>query len=401
MSVNMKRTQQGRILLFALLSLSFIASAAPKISVGPYLQHVTQSNMVVMFETDVPCVASVRYGKVRFWKRGDKKKPTDADLMKLTTPLSSKQTIHRFVLSNLDAQSDYFYQASYKGSDGKDIYSSKEIFQTAVRKDSAFSFVVMGDTRSNVKIFSKLCSMALAEHPNFVINVGDIVQDGRKKSQWASMYFKPAAALMKRVPTYVAIGNHERNAEWYYKYSGYPAPQNYYSFDYGNAHFTIIDSNASLKKGSKQYNWLIADLEKSKNAKWKFVAHHHPPYSSDADDYGKTTFWLSKRGDSRVQSLIPIYEKYGIDVVWSGHVHDYERTWPLRDGKVDEKNGVIYIQAGGGGAELEQFAPTRSWFTAKLLRNWQYCYVVIHDGTFQMMAYDIDGKLYDLLTLKK
>ncbi len=57
---------------------------------------------------------------------------------------------------------------------------------------------------------------------------------------------------------------------------------------------------------------------------------------------------------------------------------------------------------GGGGAELAtNVAPTRSWFTAKVLRNWQYCIVTIHEGTLRMMAYDIDGRMYDYLELKK
>jgi predicted phosphodiesterase len=235
---------------------------------------------------------------------------------------------------------------------------------------------------------------------DFVINVGDIVETGSVISQYTNEYFEPFSNLTDKVPFYVSIGNHERDAKWFYRYVSYPGNENYYSFDYGNAHFTIVDSNKDLSPGSKEYEWIKNDLASS-NAKWKFVAHHHPPYSSDSNDYGNTAYGLSERMAPEVVSLIPLYEEYGVDVVWCGHIHDYERTWPIREGEVDEGNGVIYIQAGGGGAELEDFAPTRSWFTAKLLRNWQYCLVTIHDGTFRMMAYDIDGKMYDYLELKK
>jgi hypothetical protein len=99
--------------------------------------------------------------------------------------------------------------------------------------------------------------------------------------------------------------------------------------------------------------------------------------------------------------LVPLYEKYEVDIVWVGHIHTYERTWPIWQNRVDPARGVIYIQTGGGGAELEDFAPTRSWFTAKLLRNWQYCVVLIQGKTLTMMAYDIDGRLYDYLELQK
>ena len=392
---------KSTLTIFALLILTLSAVAEPpKIIAGPYLQHTTQTTMAIMWETDQPCVGGVLYDKVRFRTRGDKKNPDSADLMKQKATSSELRTIHEFTLSNLEPQTDYIYQVVGKTKQGERVESERYIFQTAVRADSAYAFVVMGDSRTYPKRFKTLADLALAERPNFVINVGDVVSNGNDKKQWIQQYFAPAAELMKRVPTYVSIGNHERNAKWFYEYSSYPAPENYYSFDYGNAHFTIVDSNADLSPKSKQYQWLIADLAATK-AKWKFVAHHHPPYSSDKDDYGDTASWLSARGDSHVKKLIPVYEKYGVDVVWTGHIHDYERTWPLREGKVDQENGVIYIQAGGGGAELEQFAPTRSWFTAKLLRNWQYCLVNIHGGTFQMMAYDIDGKLYDFFELKK
>ena len=381
-------------------SSSFAADEGVSIIVGPYLQHVTKTSMAIMWETDKPSVSTVNFGKARFVPRAKKgqSKPT-APLDRQVSSIATN-TIHEFVLDNLEAQTDYFYQVQSAGTNEVTVKSEILIFQTAVHDDSAFAYVVMGDNRTYPKRFKKIADMALAERPNFVVNVGDVCANGNNKKEWSEQYFTPAAELMKRVSTYVAIGNHERNAKWYYRYSSYPDPENYYSFDYGNSHFTIIDSNADLKPGSKQLEWIKKDLA-STTAKWKFVAHHHPPFSSDEDDYGKTTYELSRRGDHRVQSLVPIYEEFGVDVVWCGHIHDYERTWPLKNGKVDQDEGVIYIQAGGGGAELEQFAPTRSWFTAKLLRNWQYCLVTIHDGTFRMMAYDFDGKLYDYLELKK
>jgi len=269
-----------------------------------------------------------------------------------------------------------------------------------IPRNSPFAFVVGGSRRTYPEQFTKIIARAWAERPNFLLNVGDVVSDGNVKEQWLDEYLRPAAELMRRVPTYVSIGNHEKNADWYYKYVSYPKPENYYSFDYGNAHFVIIDSNKGLRPSSEQYKWLKKDLSKSK-ARWKFVFHHHPPYSSDENDYGDTYRGKSKLGDMNVRRLMPLYEKYRVDVVWYGHIHSYERTWPIRKGKVDRKRGVIYIQTGGGGAELENFAPTRSWFTAKVLSNWQYCLVTIHGGTLRMMAYDIDGRLYDYLELEK
>jgi len=370
-----------------------------RILAGPYLQHVTRTSMTIMWETDRPAYGAALFGEARFLPKPPKGRKKEAPLDRRAA-IGRTNTIHEIVLTGLKPQTDYFYQVVSRTPDGAEVRSEVFTFQTAVRPDSPFAFVVMGDTRSSPERFGRLAKLAWGERPNFVLNVGDVVENGENKSQWIKQFLAPAAGLMARAPTYVAIGNHERNAKWYYYYAGYPKPENYYSFDFGNAHFTIVDSNADLRPGSRQYEWLARDLASSR-ARWKFVAHHHPPYSSDEDDYGDTRVELSTRSDPRTRGLIPLYERYNVDIVWSGHIHDYERTWPIRAGKVDEKRGVIYIQTGGGGAGLENFAPTRSWFTAKTLRNWQYCLVTIHGGTLRMMAYDIDGRMYDFLELRK
>jgi len=88
---------------------------------------------------------------------------------------------------------------------------------------------------------------------------------------------------------YPCIGNHEKNHAHYYKYFSLPKPEYYYSFKYGNAEFFVLDTNTlrDLSPKGEQYPWLEKGLAAS-DAKWKFVYHHHPAYSSDADDYGNT-----------------------------------------------------------------------------------------------------------------
>jgi calcineurin-like phosphoesterase family protein/purple acid phosphatase-like protein len=348
---------------------------------GPWLQHVTQTSITVMWETDVAGPSVVEYG-------------TRVPLNK-NASAAGDLTIHEVTITDLAAEKNYFYRV-VSGEAASEVYS----FQTAVNENTPFAYVVVGDNRTNPENWGRIAAAAYAERPNFVVNVGDVVTDGNVKAQWLAEWIVPAADLMRRVPHYVAIGNHENDAHWYYDYVAYPAPENYYSFDYGNAHFTIVDSNQPLRPGTDQYEWIARDLAKTK-ATWKFVAHHHPPVSSDEDDYGDTYKGRSTRGDLNVRRLMPLYEKHGVDICWFGHIHDYERTWPLRDGEVDEKRGVVYIQTGGGGAGLENFAPTRSWFTAKVFRNWQYCLVTMHNKTLRMMAYDIEGNMFDFLELKK
>jgi len=357
-----------------------------KIVAGPYLQHVTQTSITIMWETNLPASSVVEYG--------------EQDPLNNSFRSATMKTIHEIVLTALKPQTNYHYRVISSDSSGDCAASDCYTFQTSVKERSPFSFIVIGDSRTYPLRFKRISELLYSERPNFVLHLGDVVSNGNIKSQWINEYLDPASCFMHYIPTYVAIGNHERNSHWYYDYVSYPDPENYYSFCYGNAEFFIVDTNIDFKKGSKQYIWLEHALSDSK-AKWKFVAHHHPLFSSDSNDYGNTKTAYSTLGDTSVRKLASLYERHDVDIVWYGHIHTYERTWPIKEGKVDLKDGVIYIQAGGGGAELEEFAPTRSWFTAKILRNWHYCLVNIFDNVVQIMCYDIDGKLYDFLELKK
>jgi hypothetical protein len=198
---------------------------------------------------------------------------------------------------------------------------------------------------------------------------------------------------------YVAIGNHEANAHWFYDYMSYPPPEDYYSFDYGNAHFIMLDSPKGFALGSEQYAWLEKDLAATK-ATWKIVCHHYAPYSSDNDDYGDTRSGPGTYGDEEVRKIVPLLEQYGVDMVFFGHIHDYERTWPLREGKVSDR-GIVYIQTGGGAGGLEDYAPTHTWFTAKVHRDHHYCYVTVNGNALRLTATDIDGRMFDYLDLRK
>ena len=128
---------------------------------------------------------------------------------------------------------------------------------------------------------------------------------------------------------------------------------------------------------------------------------HQPPYSSDENDYGDTWKGQSAWGDAKVRPLVDLYEKHGLDMCFVGHIHDYERSWPIRDGRVDPSRGVIYVQAGGAGGGLENYAPTRSWFTAKVHRDHHFAIVSICGRALQLQAIDQNGVLVDQLTLRK
>jgi hypothetical protein len=160
----------------------------------------------------------------------------------------------------------------------------------------------------------------------------------------------------------------------------------------------MIDTDQYQAPGTPLYRWLEKALATSE-ATWKFVVHHHPPYSSEENDYGDTNFQLSNSGDDEAKLLVPLYERYGVDMVFSGHLHMYERTWPILEEKVVEKNGVIYMILGGSGGGLERAAPNRTWFTNKVRSLHHYGYIAINGNQLQFQAIDQDGNFFDQFTL--
>jgi hypothetical protein len=206
--------------------------------------------------------------------------------------------------------------------------------------------------------------------------------------------------LLGRIPMFPVPGNGESDLYWYRQYHAMPLPPERYRFRYGNAEFFMLDSNRSLGPGSEPYAWLDQQLADS-TASWKFVAHHHPVYSSDEDDHGDSFRGPSSLGDENPRSAVPLYEKHGVDIVFYGHIHAYERTWPMAGGSINEQRGVRYIQTGGGGGNLENFTPTRNPFSSKLHRGHHYCLVSIHNRTLRFQMFDLEGRLRDMFEVRK
>jgi predicted phosphodiesterase len=360
---------------------------ALKLIVGPYLQGAALDGMTIMWETNRSGTSVVEYGPAN--------PPTNR------VEVADAARIHEVRLKDLESQTQYFYRVQTVTKEGDTVSSDVYTFQTAVRPETAFAFAVISDTQTNPPVLGKIAELVWGQRPNFIVHCGDIVGTGSEKRQWVMDFFLPTTALLQRVPIFPTLGNHEQNTHWYYDYFALPAPEYHYDYEYGNAHFFVIDTNKDVSPGSEQYNRLDRRLGAS-TAKWKFAYHHHPAYTSDSNDYGDTYKGGSTFGDVKVQDgLVPLYEKHGVDIVFQGHVHSYERTWPIRDENVDQERGVVYVTAAGSGGGLENFAPSRTWFAARLLRGHHYCYVTIHDGTLRFQAYDLEGRLFDTLEIRK
>jgi predicted phosphodiesterase len=178
----------------------------------------------------------------------------------------------------------------------------------------------------------------------FVITVGDNIYTGSQPSDYEEAFAVPYKLLLDAgVPFYATLGNHDTTNERFYK----PFNMNgakYYTFKKGNVRFFALDSNYMDRK---QRTWLEAELRDAGTGGWKICYFHHSLYSS-ARSHGSAT-------DLR-KVLEPLFVKYGVDVVFAGHDHVYERVRP--------QQGIYYFTEGASG-ELRAGNLARSAITAK------------------------------------
>ena len=227
-----------------------------------------------------------------------------------------------------------------------------------------FKFCIVGDmqpTTIRTKATGRMVALGIAnENPNFVLQLGDISSDGGLGTMWHNVFQNiPLFASERAFQS--AVGNHDYNGESadnYHKLFSYnyeTTKANYYSFDYGNVHFIMIDNfdgkGYSMTEIQKQ--WVVEDIIDAKlsGQKWIFICFHHTIMTTAT----------SGQNWSLQKWLVPIADKYDIDGVFFGHDHHFEH-WSYTYGEsgllynesdIPSDNETHYWCSGGGGAHLE------------------------------------------------
>jgi 3',5'-cyclic AMP phosphodiesterase CpdA len=214
---------------------------------------------------------------------------------------------------------------------GPGNYNQKQIDRIqSFPPSNHFAFAVMGDNKNSFKIFRKILKDIDDNHYIFAIDVGDLVYDG-EKAKYRIFY---NMIKNERTPFLVAVGNHdirEGGAENYFDVFG----KFYYSFDYGNSLFIVLDDANEERIDAAQMKWLKERLQK--NYQHKFVFLHVPPFDP------RPEFDHSLSDKKKAREFMTLMEKYKPDIVFASHIHAY----------FDEmKNDVNYIITGGAGSEL-------------------------------------------------
>jgi hypothetical protein len=326
-------------LSLAALCLGASAAGAAVVTRGPYLQTPTASSMIVRWRTDVATTSRVAYG---------------AAPGSLTTNVDdgASTTEHIVSIPGLSPDTQYYYSVGEIGTPlaGDDVF---HYFRTAPTTGTpkAMRFWSIGDagfTGANLdSVRDAYGTYAGTSAADLFLLLGDNAYLTGTDGQYQAAVFDEHSLMLQRTPVYSVVGNHESFSSNsatqtgpYFDMFSFPTAaeaggiasgtESYYSFDYGNVHFVVLDSEqAPTSSSTPQMTWLTADLQDAvlNGADWLIAMWHKPPYSKgQLHDSDAETAEIRMR-----QFALPILEDYGVDLVLSGHSHSYERSYFIDD----------------------------------------------------------------------
>jgi hypothetical protein len=363
-----------RFLVVAVWLLLASPAAAVTLTRGPYLQLLTTSSVTIVWNTNTPasCALAIR--------------PLDGEPTIIRGGTSSVCAI---AVQDLSPGEQY----AYVPLAGQTPLADATVFQ-ADDPSLPFTFLVLGDSGGATKEQFAVRDRMLATPADFLLSTGDMVYETGAAADFNPTFFNPYTALINHLVFWPCLGNHDvataHGQPWrdaFYTPANNPAhDEGYYSFDFGNAHVAVVDSDSSLSPGSAQYVFLDRDLGAS-DATWKFVAFHHTIYTSSADTKLRA-------------NLVPLFDRHHVDIVFMGHVHVYERTLSLRgDRVVAPGTGTVYVTTGGGGRSTG--STTKTAFTAYAEATPHFTRVAIDGDVLLLQMIRSNGSIRDEMPLVK
>ncbi|WP_179333186.1 choice-of-anchor D domain-containing protein [Winogradskyella costae] len=314
-------------------------SIAPTIEVerGPYLQSGTPTSVVVKWRTAVETQSAVKYG-------------TALDMLTSVVSNSELTTEHEVTLTGLDPNTTYYYNI---GNEDEVLAQSEtgDMFIKTAPVAGTDQFVrawILGDpgtgsiNQRNVRdaYYNYVSTVETnTGQTDMMLFLGDNAYSNGTDAQHQSYFFNVYDDMLKKAVAWSCLGNHdgftsdlETQSGPYYDIFTFPTAaeaggvasgtEAYYSFDYANIHFIVLDSHQSGREvGGSQYLWAQNDIQNT-TQDWIVTLFHHPAYSKGSHD----SDWEDRLIEMR-ENFMPVLEANGVDLVLNGHSHSYERSY--------------------------------------------------------------------------
>lgn len=243
---------------------------------------------------------------------------------------------------------------------------------------SAAPFVIFSDPHANANVFDPLASRMVQDAPQAAFVAGDLVNWDKNTDEWQT-FIRMMAPLKAQCPVYCVPGNHNPDRMAWGYYMDKPSANRHWAVEQDSILFIGLNSNEPLDMTAKQYKWLAKVLAGHKPL-FTIIIMHHPLYTNGIH-------WPDEKGVRK--DLEPLFLRYGVDMVFSGHNHMYERL---------ERKGIVYITTGGAGGKL--YPRIRWWHSADVSRlRHHYCRLERHGRALSMQAVNAAGRVLDEITL--
>ena len=310
------------------------ASGVSVVTRGPYLQQANDTSIVIRWRTNNATASIIDYG---------------LNTSSLTSSVSdmTPKTEHALFINDLSAATKYYYQV--RNATDTLLFPSSEIYFTTYPAPGTISPLtawILGDCgtgNNNARnVRNAYYNYSEGGHTDMMLFLGDnAYNDGTDAEYQTAIFQNMYQEKLQNTVAWACLGNHDghsanSNAQTgpYYDIFTFPkdgecggeasGTEAYYSFDYGNIHFVVLDSyETSRSTTGPMYMWCEDDLAAT-TADWVIAFWHHPAYSKGSHNSDTETALVEMR-----QNFLPLFESYGVDLVLSGHSHSYERTFLL------------------------------------------------------------------------
>jgi hypothetical protein len=293
------------------------------------VNNITHDGVTIIWETTQPEVGKVAYGA-----KGDFSQEAAA---------AEEAQIHRVRISGLEPEAVYNYRVSAGGE------TRESSFKTGPAEPRPITFVLIGDSRRWDTRWeeTKMQEHAAQWNPEFYLTMGDLVVNGHMKDLWPE-HFARFDGLIDNMWMVTARGNHEGSQmfdpanDWFAKYHELPGDGEPYAvFTWGNTHFVLVSFEATFKA----HEFLDEHLA-TVDSQYTIVAHHFPVYCTGyySPDDNRKEVNLSSPGWPQLAASI---DKHAVDLDISGHTHIYERMYPIKDKRRNDREGTTYVVNGG------------------------------------------------------
>ena len=357
---------------------------------APYVQMLGRTSAIIVFRTAGAAPGRVEYGTSTAYGAA----VDDGTVLQ-----------HEVALEGLAPGTRYYYRVSSAGS----ILAAGEtyFFDTdAGRGDPEFAFFVTGDIGDPTGQQARTAQRILATVPRAEMGLlcGDIIYPNGQSSGYDDNLMRPWAGLMRNCAIWPALGNHDWHvnpddnfrAEWVL-----PNNEHYFSFDRGPVHFIALDTrDGDIYDPANQVAWLRADLAAQRDARFTVVYYHHPGMTCTYKGYNQAV----------ISRFMPLFDEFGVDLVFTGHAHTFERLYPIRNGAVVARaqdpnytnpGGTLYVTTGCGSKTTGTTADC-DINAAQVDHTVMFTHVTVRGNTLQVRTIDsAAGTVRDEFSLTK